>query len=292
MLPDFLVIGAQKSGTTWLYRNLNNHPEIWLPPEKEIHFFDFPPIIPFYFTLFSKVRSIRHWGKNRMVRDFNKVVAGDQTLSWYFRYYFFFRTKRWYRSLFTPLENQIAGEITPRYAILNKKSVKKVHEVLPRAKIIYLLRNPIDRMWSDLAMYHRPQFGRAHSGSMDKKRIIKFLNNPKHLASSKYLSNLGRWELYYPESQVLVVFQDQIREDPGSLLQKVSQFLGVNHFDYHHSELINKKINSHSYPDIPDEYAKLLAETFIDEIEQLHHRFNNSYTQEWLKVARAILDKV
>jgi len=45
--PDFLVIGAQKAGTTWLFQNLRMHPQVWLPPEKEIHFFDFPPPHPF-----------------------------------------------------------------------------------------------------------------------------------------------------------------------------------------------------------------------------------------------------
>jgi hypothetical protein len=44
--PDFLIIGAQKSGTTWLDRNLRLHPDLWLPPEKELHFFDFPPWMP------------------------------------------------------------------------------------------------------------------------------------------------------------------------------------------------------------------------------------------------------
>lgn len=291
MLPDFLVIGAQKSGTTWLYRNLQMHPDIWLPPEKEIHFFDFPPVIPFYFTLFSSAKSIRHWGKNRMLRDFNKVKAGEQSLSWYLRYYFFFRTKGWYRSLFTPNERQISGEITPRYAILNKKRVGNAYALIPNAKIVYLLRNPIDRMWSDLAMYYRPQFGRVNSGSMDKKSIIRFLKNPKHLASSEYLKNLARWELYYPKLQVLVVFQDQIREEPEKMLQDISQFLGVSHFEYHHSELINKKINSHSYPGIPSEYAKLLAEIFIDETEELHRRFRSPYTQRWLKSTQVILEE-
>jgi hypothetical protein len=38
--PHFIGIGAQKAGTTWLYRNLQEHPEVWLPPEKELHYFD------------------------------------------------------------------------------------------------------------------------------------------------------------------------------------------------------------------------------------------------------------
>jgi hypothetical protein len=46
MPPNFLIIGAQKAGTTWLFQNLQSHPEIWLPAEKEIHFFDLPPLMP------------------------------------------------------------------------------------------------------------------------------------------------------------------------------------------------------------------------------------------------------
>ena len=45
-LPDFLCIGAQKSGTTWLYHNLKQHPQVWLPPVKELHYFDHPHSIP------------------------------------------------------------------------------------------------------------------------------------------------------------------------------------------------------------------------------------------------------
>ncbi len=290
MFPDFLVIGAQKSGTTWLYLNLKVHPKVWLPPEKEIHFFDFPPLIPFYFLLFASDRSIRHWGKNRMIRDYRKVKTGEQSLLWYFRYYFMFRTKRWYRSLFTPTSAQIAGEITPRYSILNKAKVEKVYSVMPDAKVIYLLRNPIERMWSDLAMYHRPQFGKNDLNMIDEKRIVNFLKSSQHLASSQYLNNLNRWEQYYSSSQIFVGFQDQIRDEPENLLNTIAQFLGVEPFSYQHSELIKRKINSHSYPFIPDYYAKMLAEIFIDEIEGLHQRFNNSYTKEWLQSTQAILN--
>jgi len=291
MYPDFIVIGAQKAGTTWLYRNLQNHPQIYLPPEKEIHFFDFPPLIPFYFLLFSPERSIRNWGKNRMLRDYRKVKTGDQSLSWYLRYYFMFRTKRWYRSLFRSDAEQVTGEITPRYSTLKKEGVKRVYSLMPKAKVVYILRNPIERMWSDLAMYHRPQFGHGKLNVLDKKRILKFLKNSQHLAHSHYLSNLSRWEQHYSPSQIFVGFQDQIREEPDILLNSISQFLGVDDFNYHHSELIKKKINSHSYPPIPDFYAKILAEIFIDEIEQIHRRFDNSYSKERLESAQNILQQ-
>ncbi len=43
MFPDFLGIGAQKSGTTWLYQNLAAHPQVWMPPVKELHYLDHKP---------------------------------------------------------------------------------------------------------------------------------------------------------------------------------------------------------------------------------------------------------
>ncbi len=61
MYPRFLVIGAQKAGTTWLDRNLRTHPQIWVPPEKEIHYFDLPRPLPFAALLLAPVRAARHW---------------------------------------------------------------------------------------------------------------------------------------------------------------------------------------------------------------------------------------
>ncbi len=291
MYPDFLVIGAQKSGTTWLYKNLETHPQLWLPPEKEIHFFDFPPLIPFYFLLFASDRSIRHWGKNRLIRDFNKVKQGQQSLSWYMKYYFYIRTKRWYCSLFTPGENQVCGEITPRYSSLNSKNVAKVYKLMPNTKIIYLLRNPVDRMWSDLAMYHRSNFGRNGLNADDERSIVDFLQHSKHLANSKYLNNLAVWEKHFPSSQIFIGFQDQISNEPKKLLQDICHFLDVDDSKFKNFDFLNRRVNSHEYPDIPEQFEKMLAGMFIEDIKKINNRFSNSYTEEWLKSAQDILQQ-
>ncbi|MGZ8226058.1 MAG: sulfotransferase domain-containing protein [Methylococcaceae bacterium] len=286
MIPNFLVIGAQKSGTAWMYQNFKTHPQIWVPPEKEIHFFDFPPLIPFYFLLFAPQRPIRHWAKNRMIRDYRKVRAGEQTASWNIRYYFFLRTRRWYKSLFTPGEMQIAGEITPRYSILSEKSIAKVHDLMPDIKIIYLLRNPIDRMWSDVAMYHSPRFGHQGLDTVSEQDVVKFLKDSRHLASSHYLQNLQRWKKFYPSSQIFVGFFDELSDKPKELLQSMYQFLEVDTSEHHISDMAYKKINDRDYPDMPDHIAKLLAPLLIDEVEKLHQLFNNAYTAEWLELTQ------
>lgn len=291
MIPDFLVIGSQKAGTTWLDRNLRNHPNIWLPPEKELHFFDFPPLIPFFFLLFAPMRPIRHWAKNRMVRDFAKVREGQQALGWYVSYYFSIRTQHWYLSLFKPAKGQVAGEITPRYAILGEAKIAKVHALVPDAKIIYLLRNPIDRIWSDLAMFHRPKFGSQGLHTADPEAIEKFIGNATHQASSRFLKNLHRWEKYYPPEQIFIGFQEQIRDTPEQLLKDVCLFLGVDASDEHICAMAKQRINSHQYPDIPSDIAYALAKLFISDIEQLHRRFNNPHTAQWLASAQQQLAK-
>jgi hypothetical protein len=291
MTPDFLVIGAQKSGTTWLDRNLRAHPAIWLPPEKEIHFFDFPPLIPFFFLLFAAERSIHHWAKNRMIRDYRKVINRQQSAAWYIRYYFLVRTRRWYLSLFTPAAAQIAGEITPRYAILSERNIKKVHALMPDGKIIYLLRNPIDRLWSDLAMFHSVRFGHDGLRAADAQRIDKFIANASHLAASRYADNLHRWEKFYPPEQIFIGFQEQIRDTPHQLVKDIYQFLAVDSSDAHVSGLAMQRINSHQYPAIPQPIAYVLAQRFIKDIEQLHRRFDNVHTAQWLASAQAYIAK-
>jgi len=218
-----------------------------------------------------------------MVRDYHKVRSGQQTASWYMRYYLLPRTKKWYGSLFTPTKGQISGEITPRYSVLNNDKVAKVHSLMPKTKIIYLLRNPIERMWSDLAMYHRPGFGGSGLSSVEEERIYTFLQNPQHLMNSRYASNLVRWEQYYPSSQIFVGFQEQIRDEPEKLLKSICQFLEIDDSYKSDSIILNKKINSHSYPAIPLYFEKMLAKFFVEDVEQLHQHFHSSYIEEWLE---------
>jgi hypothetical protein len=289
MLPDFLVIGAQKAGTTWLHQNLKAHPQIWLPPEKEIHFFDLPPLLPFAALALAPARSIRHWGRYRLRRDYRKVKAGEQPASWYLRYYFQPRTRRWYRSLFQPGPGQVAGETTPRYAVLGDRGVAKVHALLPDVKIIYLLRDPIERAWSDLAMFHSAKFGHAGLATVDEPRIFDFLCHSQQLAHSRYAANLARWERFYRPTQILVDFQDRMREAPGPLLHDIHRFLEVEVSERFVPSAASRKVNSHPYPAMPEHVAPILARLLIDDIEGMHRRFGNRYTAAWLAAARGYL---
>ena len=102
---DFLGIGAQKAGTTWLYEMLCQHPQLAFPGGKEMHFWD----------------------------------AGRS------------RGLEWYRSCFNVGEKK-NGEITPAYAMLPVETIREIHALNPALRVIYILRNPIDRAWSSARM--------------------------------------------------------------------------------------------------------------------------------------------
>jgi hypothetical protein len=224
-----------------------------------------------------------------MIRDYQRARTDKKTAFWYLRYYCGLRTRRWYISLFTPDNQQIAGETTPRYSIVSEKAVAKAHALMPHGKIIYLLRNPIDRMWSDLAMYHSSRFGHNGLHTIDEQRVIDFLHHSKHLASSRYLLNLQRWEKFYSTSQIFIGFQEQIRDTPQQLLLDIYQFLGVDCSAQQVANIIDRKVNANEYPNIPPHIASVLARLLIDDIKQLHSRFNNVYTAQWLHSAEQYL---
>ena len=166
MYPDFLGIGAQKSGTTWLHRNLQTNPQIWMP-RKEVHYFD--KKIHERFSLAHRLfgdrpqdrqwrKQVRHWLKVHLVEEFS-----PKDLAWDFKYYLLPPSDRWYASIFEPKKGRKTGEITPAYSALKKDMVAHVHELMPHAKIIFMIRNPIERDWSQTVM----RFDKLEQGSVE-----------------------------------------------------------------------------------------------------------------------------
>lgn len=282
MYPHFLVIGAQKAGTTWLDRNLRTHPQIWLPPEKEIHFFDLPRPLPFAALQYAPDRAIRHWARHRLRRDLAKVERGEQSAEWYRRYYFNLRSWSWYRSLFTPAAGQIAGESTPRYAVMPRRKIAALRRRIPHLKVIYLLRDPVDRMWSDLAMFHDQRFGGSGTHTVDASADKPFLADNRNLAHSRYAENLARWEEFFPARQVLTAFMEEITDSPQELLHRVFAFLGVETSHQPGENLVRQKINFARYPTIPAETARLLARRLADDTRRLHARLHTAQTSTWM----------
>jgi len=281
MYPDFLVIGAQKAGTTWLDRNLRDHPNVWLPPEKEIHYFDLPPLLPFAALIGAPIRVARYWTKARLIRDWAKVKEGSQSLGWYIQYYFFPRTNFWYRSLFHPSPGQICGEATPRYATLKENQISRINQMMPNLKIVYILRDPLDRMWSDMAMFQRPRFGGQGMKKTDQETIRNFLANPHNLAHSQYDRNISTWLKYYNAEQIFIGFQEEIRDCPQELLIRLARFLGIDPQGFGNFQNAGERINSKNYRKMGKHLESYLAHQLASDVADLDRRLASPYTKAW-----------
>lgn len=288
-LPDFLIIGAQKSGTTWLDRNLRLHPQLWLPPEKEMHFFDLPLWLPFCLLRFAPMRGVRHWARYRMRRDASIAREKPELVEFYRRYYWSPRTTAWYRKAFTPAEGQLSGETTPRYATLGKRRLRQLARLLPDVKIVYLLRDPIDRMWSDLALFSSAKFGGQGLGAESSPMLHAFLSDERNLAHSRYFSNLEAWRQVVPPARIHLAFYDDIPSNPERLLKDICRFLGVDSSSIRPERILRDRIHAHEYPPLSGAVATKLALRLLPDIRRLQAELPNAHTTRWLARAEALL---
>lgn len=277
--PDFLCIGAQKAGTTWLYQNLRQHPQIWLPPIKEIHYFDRgrrPEIL----SLVSRNRSLRLREYRQLKQMKRHLLQQPEAWRWYWDFLVRSRNPEWYENLFRPNHHQLSGDITPRYATLPREQVGEIYRLMPNAKIIYLLRNPISRAWSAAAMYFQNVEGKTLDQVSDTT-IMDVLDRPARAIHAEYLDHLNAWESYFPRDQFFVGFFEQIQEQPVELWQSICRFLSVEDSLSHIPEMFHRKVNARTYPAPSPALEAKLADRYRPHIDQLHRRFKNRYTARW-----------
>lgn len=138
-------------------------PQVWLPKEKELHYFDEKRDAPAHrlrAKAFGHHPEDQRW--RRQARRQAKALRRNFSwadLRWNLRYFLGRPTDAWYRSLFEQAGDRIAGEITPNYSTLPADAVAKVHRLAPHAKIIFFLRSPVEPAWSHVSMAHRMGVG-------------------------------------------------------------------------------------------------------------------------------------
>jgi len=287
--PDFICIGAKKSATSWLRWLLNHHPEIWTAP-KEVHYFDDSlkdPIIKRYLK-FGKKDNI----SNQLIKYCILSILTNRSwdiLRYYFRLIFFERNNNYYSSLFSDNDSKICGDVTPDYAIISENKIADISKLIPNLKIIYLLRNPVQRIWSHVAM-QLSRHGRGGVEGTDDKIIKKFLDRENIARHSEYLKNISTWEKYFSNDQIFIGFYDQIEQNPNELFENIVLFLNLGSSQKSLKKNLDRKINSREYPKIPIHFENYLTNKYFDEILALHKKFNNNYTAVWLENATKTLN--
>lgn len=191
--PDFILIGAPKCGTTALFEFLGQHPEVRLSPAKEPHYFSY---------------------------------LGDGLPLWATK------TEEDYGKLFDPYDSRVQGEASTWY-LYSPTAAATIRERVPEAKIIAMLRNPVERAFSSYLF--RLQNGWETYANFkaavraEPQRISEGAEWDFHyVAAGLYHRQLARYYDLFPSDQIKVLLHEDFRQSPEECLRSVCGFLGID----------------------------------------------------------------
>jgi len=281
---DFLGIGVQKSATTWLFEILRQHDDIWMPPRKELHYFDRSLSYPSPSILSTEKLNERLTGNekhNKLFRirlnDMSYEKLNTNKVNWYHKYYFSTYNDDWYRSLFDDGIGKIKGEITPAYSILNKNDIKHIKSMFPDLKIILILRNPIERVLSQIKYRMTKKRLDTNASTVE---IKNFIDSSNQEFRSDYLTILDNWEAIFPKNQMFIGFYDEIASNPKSFIEKVFNFLEVKSVPFS-NDVLTQKINTSIDVEMPEEIIEYVTNKYYEDIKRLSGKFGG-YPKLWL----------
>ena len=208
--PDFLCVGVHKGGTTWLYQQLDSHPDFWMPPLKELHYFD--QLSRVQRPSSSRCRDERD---RRFLESINSLSAKP---------YIDFEH---YAQLFEPKGPLLSGDISPNYSTLTNKVIRRIVGYFPKLKVIFLARDPVERVWSHLSMevhYHQIEsFDVTDIDEVNRNLLRRGL-----LLRSYPSAVVARWKRYVHPDRFRVYFFDDLQRNPTELRRSILDFLGAD----------------------------------------------------------------
>jgi hypothetical protein len=180
MLPNLVIIGAMKAGTTSLHHYLDLHPEVAMSPGKELDFF----------------LAGRNWAKGL----------------------------EWYEACF-PRDAPVRGESSPNYTKypLFDGVAERMHAVLPGARLLYVVRDPVERIVSQ--HLHNTLEGR------EQRSLEDALREPESYPAvqcSRYFMQIERYLRFYGENDLCIVSSERLKSDRRGTLRRIFRFLGID----------------------------------------------------------------
>lgn len=261
--PNFLIIGAGKSGTTALYSYLSQHPEIFMSPVKETNFFALE----------------------------GEDVSHDPDDHLQMKHYPWSVTN-WnqYLDLFVQAGNAKAiGEASPMY-LYSKKAADAIKNRLPDVKLIVILRQPVDRLYSrylHLARENRLPSS-EFSDALDQSTIWWQRNDLVN--EGRYASNLKYYLEVFGKDQIKVIFYEDFKKYTGEVLKDLFLYLNVNpdvKIDLDFETNVSGFVKNKSWDRIIGQQssAKELLKQLAPGVLNLLR--DNHYAQKWLNKLRA-----
>ncbi|MDJ0681203.1 MAG: sulfotransferase [Xenococcaceae cyanobacterium MO_167.B52] len=193
-LPTFLIVGVQKAGTTSIYNYLEEHPQVYMSPIKETNFLE------------------RDW--ERLVAENSKIKNRISSFDDYGK-------------LFTGVQDEIAiGEASPNYIFHYESSAPRIQKYTPDAQLIVVLRNPVERAYSDYLMHLRDAI------SSEVRTLSEQIEHSSHksfiLRKGLYYTPLKYYIDFFGAEKVKVFLYDDLCNHAQKFMSDMYEYIGVD----------------------------------------------------------------
>jgi hypothetical protein len=188
-LPNLFIVGAPRAGTTSLYNYLKQHPEVFMSPIKEPHHFARKDIYEFLDEI----------SPPKIISDFKEYIS-------------LFRDGK---------GKKIRGEASITY-LYSKSATREIYELIPDAKIIISLRNPIERALSHfkLDILHGIIIAKSFCEAIKKR--------PLYLWMGLYYEHVKRYIETFPKQNIKIIIYDDLKNDPLYVMKDICRFLEID----------------------------------------------------------------
>ncbi len=193
-LPNFMIIGVAKAGTTSLFRYLDQHPQVFMCPIKATNFFGYEDARAWKWTDEGDPPSLRHF----------KAKTFEEYEAW-----------------FAGASGEIAiGEASPQY-FRCPTAARRIHDCIPDVKLVASLRNPADRAFSGFLM-------RTRRGDAVKSIYEELTPEASHVREGFYYKRMKRYFDFFPRHQIKIYIFEEFKKDPARVVVDLFDFLGVD----------------------------------------------------------------
>jgi hypothetical protein len=184
----------------------------------------------------------------------------------------------WYGSLFADNGDKKHGEITPAYAHLTLDRIREIRHFNPLLRIVYILRNPIERAWSSALMaLERSEMTLEEASD---QWFIDHFRSAGSVARGDYESCIKRWSLVFDRGQILIERYESIYESPRELLKRCSEHIGVDGdmFDRMTGDVSSARVFQGPKHEIRPSLRPILADLYLPKIASLQEYLQEDFS--------------
>ncbi|MEM9669818.1 MAG: sulfotransferase [Pseudomonadota bacterium] len=261
--PDFLILGPQRTGTTWLHSNLGQHPQVFLSEPKELYYFNclkgesedcyFSPLDGADITdlgdYLDHFKDSPHQWFRKTAKSFHR-----------------------YGERYMPIRR---GEASAHYALLPEDVIADITALQPDLRAIILIRDPVERAWS-----HAKKDLARNAGvpleAVPQEDFYAFFNQSYQRRCADYKTMLETWRTALKPGHLYIGFQKRIATGPEQQLREIYKFLDIRSDEkYIHQTSLSKIVNSTVKASPPEHLQRYLEDLFAEERDWLTKTFGS-----------------